>query len=431
MEIFLKYIIYIFFYFSHQLLIKCDSNNDCTSLTDCYKCMLCNDESKTVCDCSWTNSGCTTYNSGSFMEDKGWYSKILICQNLDKMNNIDNIYCPSSSSKKTESDLDKDKSINYFIQPDLDGFYGKNMVVCNFEYKQDSKNDIEITVEFSNGNSINPKVYIESTGVTNIKTKENVDTNKELEFEQSAKINIKVLLKREYTSSPIKIKLALKSSNKKLIIIIVVSSFFILIFILCLIFCICRIRRKHNENENFEIELFRQARENMARIELENNNSFISGNEGSKDLEKFNKQKLDNLFNNEMVNHLYKKKYNEFGGGCSICLKGFKKKSEISITPCKHIFHYQCIHDWLYKNIRNPKCPNCNYEVLNNSEINIGNDEKETRIIKVIKKTGGNNNNFNNNLNVNINPNRVTFGEIENNEDNYEASSRRQQIGEF
>ena len=43
MKIFLKYIIYIFFYFSHQLLIKCDSNSDCTSLIDCYKCMLCNE----------------------------------------------------------------------------------------------------------------------------------------------------------------------------------------------------------------------------------------------------------------------------------------------------------------------------------------------------------------------------------------------------
>ena len=71
-----------------------------------------------------------------------------------------------------------------------------------------------------------------------------------------------------------------------------------------------------------------------------------------------------------MAQHLYKKEYNEFGGGCSICLAEFKKKSKVSITSCKHVFHYNCIHDWLYKNIRNPKCPNCNHEILNDEEEN-------------------------------------------------------------
>ena len=428
----LKNIIYIFIYFSHKLLIKCDSTYDCTSFPDCYNCMLCSDERKTDCDCAWTNSGCTSYGSRSYLEDEGWYSKILICQNLDKMNGVENVYCPSSSSKKTETDLQKDKSINYLIYPDSNGFYGKDMVVCSFEYKQDSKNNIKIEVDFSEGNSINPKVYIESTGVTNIKTKENVDKDKEVVFEQCSKIVIKVLLKQQYTKSPIKIKLGIKNSNTKLIIIIVVSSFFGLIFIICIICCICRIKRKNEDERLYQIELYRQARENMARIELENNNSFINENEESKNLEKFNKQKLDYLFKNEMANHLYKKEYNQFGGGCSICLKKFKKKCEVSITSCKHIFHYQCIHDWLYKNIRNPKCPNCNHEILSDNLGNNINNEKETQIIKVMKKTGGNNFNYNNNLNRNLNPNRVTFGGNENNEDNnYEASSRRQQIEEF
>jgi hypothetical protein len=305
------------------------------------------------------------------------------------------------------------------------------LVLCVFEYEQNIENDLTLNFEFSSLTERHPRIYVESTDITNIKTKTNIDTNREIEFTRSTKVIIKVLLKDTYTSPPITIKLAIKTSQMARVMSIIITVLFIGILAGCVIFCIYRMYKNNEARKEARMFLYRQARENMARIELENNNSFISGNEGSKDLEKFNKQKLDNLFNNEMVNHLYKKKYNEFGGGCSICLKGFKKKSEISITPCKHIFHYQCIHDWLYKNIRNPKCPNCNYEVLNNSEINIGNDEKETRIIKVIKKTGGNNNNFNNNLNLNINPNRVTLGEIENNEDNYEASSRRQQIGEF
>jgi hypothetical protein len=83
------------------------------------------------------------------------------------------------------------------------------------------------------------------------------------------------------------------------------------------------------------------------------------------------------------------------GGGCSICLAEFKKKSKVSITPCKHVFHYKCIHDWLYKNIRNPKCPNCNNEILNEEEAHNINQEKDTKIIKIKKKTEVKNNDTN------------------------------------
>ena len=40
---------------------------------------------------------------------------------------------------------------------------------------------------------------------------------------------------------------------------------------------------------------------------------------------------------------------------------------------CKHIFHYECLKDWLNKNILMPKCPNCNYNVLTGGEINLNN----------------------------------------------------------
>ena len=81
--------------------------------------------------------------------------------------------------------------------------------------------------------------------------------------------------------------------------------------------------------------------------------------------------------------------------GCSICLAEFKKKSKVSITSCKHVFHYKCIHDWLYKNIKNPKCPNCNHEILNDDDESNATKEKETKIIKVKRKAGQINNNNN------------------------------------
>lgn len=45
---------------------------------------------------------------------------------------------------------------------------------------------------------------------------------------------------------------------------------------------------------------------------------------------------------------------------CSICLEdGFEDQNrEICILPCKHVFHKDCIQDWLQ---RRPTCPTCRF----------------------------------------------------------------------
>ena len=50
---------------------------------------------------------------------------------------------------------------------------------------------------------------------------------------------------------------------------------------------------------------------------------------------------------------------------CSICIERIKLKSRISITTCNHIFHYKCLSTWLYNNIMEPKCPNCQCNLIN------------------------------------------------------------------
>ena len=96
------------------------------------------------------------------------------------------------------------------------------------------------------------------------------------------------------------------------------------------------------------------------------------------------------------------------------------------------MFHYKCIHDWLYKNIRNPKCPNCNNEVLNDEDEHKLNQGKDTKIIKIKKKTEIKDPNMNiPNLNIrgviNINNN---IDDASNS--NYDASqSNRPELDEF
>jgi hypothetical protein len=46
---------------------------------------------------------------------------------------------------------------------------------------------------------------------------------------------------------------------------------------------------------------------------------------------------------------------------CTICLSKFENNSDICFLKCKHIFHKECIHEWLKNNSN--KCPICRNEV--------------------------------------------------------------------
>ena len=59
---------------------------------------------------------------------------------------------------------------------------------------------------------------------------------------------------------------------------------------------------------------------------------------------------------------------------CSICIEKFVDKSLICITPCKHIFHYECLSKFIetVKGKQKPviKCPLCNYDFLDEKNVN-------------------------------------------------------------
>ena len=52
-------------------------------------------------------------------------------------------------------------------------------------------------------------------------------------------------------------------------------------------------------------------------------------------------------------------KYNGEEKTCSICLEEIKKNNLIKQLKCFHIYHINCINEWL--NIKKI-CPECNYE---------------------------------------------------------------------
>ena len=55
---------------------------------------------------------------------------------------------------------------------------------------------------------------------------------------------------------------------------------------------------------------------------------------------------------------------------CNICLDSFKINDTTTTLPCDHVFHKNCIHDWLCN--EKVSCPVCRFDVRNsNSNLNV------------------------------------------------------------
>ncbi len=131
------------------------------------------------------------------------------------------------------------------------------------------------------------------------------------------------------------------------------------------------------------------------------------------DRKRQNQQKLDELFTGELKAKSFGEvgKLNMFNNNCTICLEEFMNTSEIICLDCKHAFHSSCLKDWLNKNLLNPKCPNCNYCVIeqrvgnsNSGQYEDNNRNRNTRDVRY-NSHAVNNDNVNVEINANINGN--------------------------
>jgi len=69
---------------------------------------------------------------------------------------------------------------------------------------------------------------------------------------------------------------------------------------------------------------------------------------------------------------------------CSICLNAFQETDTIRVLECGHIFHSQCVLEWI-KHKFSATCPICNVKLfdkrlgIGNSDINLINDRRVFR----------------------------------------------------
>lgn len=76
----------------------------------------------------------------------------------------------------------------------------------------------------------------------------------------------------------------------------------------------------------------------------------------------------ESIENGELKGVKYTKSINFFNCDCTICLEKFENKEFVVVLHCKHIYHKTCIRKWIDKNVLKPKCPNCNYSLIDRKE---------------------------------------------------------------
>lgn len=97
-------------------------------------------------------------------------------------------------------------------------------------------------------------------------------------------------------------------------------------------------------------------------------------------------------FREHSLNHFAengKKNDDEDGKRCAICLDDFEAREVVTVTPCKHMFHEDCIIPWVKSQGR---CPVCRYAICEKFKENAApsnnlmeNEPYEVELISIIR----------------------------------------------
>jgi hypothetical protein len=210
--------------------------------------------------------------------------------------------------------------------------------------------------------------YIDNKNDKKAITKESYEEN----FKKAKTIKIQIYLKHQIYLNPISIKITKKEEKKSYKIFITIG---IIAFacILCGII-VYFISRKAAENTRRRQELYlRMARQRRQLEQLNRINPVSSADPSSTENEvsihEINTQKIEKLLETTLAPINYNKFLGVKDGNpctvCTICIEEFiVGKSKVCVTPCQHVFHFKCLKEWLMNNVLNPKCPNCNFNLL-------------------------------------------------------------------
>ena len=396
---------------------------------------ICNPEKECLsCNKIWESEG---YNPCLFEFFNGFcYNSTITAYSHNEyfITKYEDHKCPilenSLCGKSDITEEINDENFYDFLSFDDPKYLEKNNLLCHYTFKNNDEKDkedliieIELNLLIKNNNNANNGrntmfIFVQESNAKNTKNAYRINLNEFLNKKFTIKIaefkSISIyvsLIKNNGFIDNYKIEhlhLGVKKDNTKsqnakrykyAILIIC------LLCILCVGSCFILYLVKYKRNR----ELINQRVIGMMNNMDELNNQIDPAEK---------KNKLEKLFKDKLKKRKYLKKLNiNATTACSICLEEFiENESIVCITPCIHIFHYNCLHDWLFTENSNCSCPYCNYNLLSKEPpqkryINKNKNKKDDiekidnekpnnndfhtseRIIKKRRRTNDNNNN--------------------------------------
>ena len=374
-------------------------NTTCSLSEECDSCYFCGNQTEDYSSCDFENIFCHHNKSDKYeynsvaKENYSYYFR-----NILKMDEFCGV---------KQLELDSPKKSFKILETNLDSNILLNSLHCDYEiinsyYFEHSTDEATLTLKINNINEDENKhiklnifiIYNTGNNLRFINLNDTTIRNRQNNRTLNSINNLVLLIDikndaNDFSSIEETLEVGIETNNpsqKARIIYIIILSFcgFLCLLIVVLIIIYIYVKRKMDREYIDRI--------NHERIEKE------------KKLEE-NKKLIAILFESKLKKIIFdKNRIVNDCESCSICIEPFECGiSEVSITPCNHIFHFECLKKWVDDNVLNPKCPNCNYELL---------DSSSNSKLTLNRRNNGNNNNNNQNNNDNILINNINSNDL-------------------
>jgi hypothetical protein len=361
-----------------NLILLTKEEGEC-DYQDCFNCVVCGDSIDDSCKCYWNNNECSSGTPRNIT-----YSLFSSCKD-DSSKELINQYCG-----QTTLELNDDNIAELEI-PSVNWKYGMKNLFCTYTFSATESKEIFYIINFevTSKKFNNLQIYL-SVEENDGKTFLGVFSASSMTRSVSNVKEIKLMVYFERSLKSIPFNFSIIEKRFQTNTVIVVTTLLIILFIIICFIFIYTITKKLKE----------RRRPPFPSRPLRERTMIIINDYDEEET----KKKIENMIKKNLSSQVFSESLG-IRDKCSICLDDFKvRKDKVSITPCKHIFHYDCLIKWLLENYQLPKCPNCNYNIVEYFE-----NQESPKKLTLNKNTRVNVRTYNNfvtsNENINITTN--------------------------
>ena len=329
----------------------------CNNYSFCFECISDN-------SCTWDSNSCQNISQ---LKNKKPYITTNISPKkcFEQKDNKSLNYIQKNCGKTSYNFLDNGQSLSISLPKHNNSLYGTNKLYCEYTvYNKDSIKALTIQTSKKWGSLKMHVKYFYSNQINEIilgNQDKNIILNSEV-----LKIIFESNIEKDISPFVVSISNALSSLNKYIITLIAFCSVLGIITIIILLIIWCKRRKKIVINNNIN---------NLNNIYI-NNINFIN----DMSTERIGLMEYLNRIKPVKFKEITKNKKGIKNMKCPIDLENFQQDSDVILTECLHLFHYDCLKTFVEKNkkLKEFKCPLCNHilystKITEENEFNNGN----------------------------------------------------------